>query len=110
MASYTLKKSSNGKFRFNLVADNHQTVLTSETYNQREGALNGIESIKKNSAKDERYQRKVSKRGLHFFVLKATNGEIIGTSEEYSSKSAMEDGIAAVKRIGPKAKLKDETV
>ena len=37
------------------------------------------------------------------FTLKAANGQPIGTSQMYSSASAMEDGIAAVKAAAPKA-------
>ncbi len=36
-----------------------------------------------------------------YFVLKAGNGEIIGKSEIYSSKSACKNGIASVKKNAP---------
>ena len=106
--TYVIKKSADGKFFFNLKAGNHETVLTSETYNQKSSALDGIESVKKNSPLDDRYERKVSNHGQHFFVLKAANHEVIGKSEEYSSENAMEDGIAVVKKLGPAAETKDE--
>jgi uncharacterized protein YegP (UPF0339 family) len=41
------KKTSNGQFRFNLVASNGQTVATSETYTRKQSALDTIESIQK---------------------------------------------------------------
>ena len=107
--TYVIKKSSNDKFYFNLVAENHEKVLTSEMYNQKQGAENGIDSVKENSAKDDRYEARVSDKGQNYFVLKAGNNEIIGTSEEYSSKSAMEDGIAVVKKLGPAGVVKDES-
>jgi uncharacterized protein YegP (UPF0339 family) len=40
--NYVIKKSSDDKFYFNLVAGNNEKVLTSEMYNQKQGALNGI--------------------------------------------------------------------
>jgi uncharacterized protein YegP (UPF0339 family) len=40
-------------------------------------------------------------------VLKAANGEIIGTSEEYSTTYGIEDGIMVIKRIGPIARTID---
>ena len=43
------------------------------------------------------------------FVLTAGNGQTIGLSEMYSSASAMENGIASVKKNAPEAKLKDLT-
>ena len=44
------KKGSTGKFHFNLQAANGQVIATSEAYNSKESALNGIESVKKNAA------------------------------------------------------------
>ena len=41
-------------------------------------------------------------------VLKAANGEIIGTNEMYSSSAAMEDGIKSVKTNGPDADVDDQ--
>ncbi|WP_430539317.1 YegP family protein [Luteibacter jiangsuensis] len=47
--------------------------------------------------------------GRPYFVLKAANGEIVGTSESYSSSQAMEHGIAVVKTIAPNAPVVDES-
>ncbi len=52
----------------------------------------------------------MSMSGEPYFVLKATNGEVIGRSEMYSSASAMENGIESVKTNGPAAAVKDRTV
>jgi uncharacterized protein len=46
---FVLKKGTTGKFHFNLVAANGQVVATSESYESRESALNGIESVKSNA-------------------------------------------------------------
>lgn len=107
MAHYSLKKSSDGKFFFNLVADNNETVLTSEMYNAKDGALNGIESVKTNAPLDERYEEKEASNGQPYFVLKAGNHEIIGTSEQYSSKQAMKGGMEVVQRIAPTADIEE---
>jgi uncharacterized protein len=45
---FVVKKTSNGQFRFNLVASNGQVVATSETYTRKQSTLETIESIKKN--------------------------------------------------------------
>lgn len=100
---YAIRRSTDQKFFFNLHAENHEKVLTSETYNTKANAQGGIKAVRENSPYDSRYKRKISTRGLHFFVLTAANGEPIGTSEEYSSLQAMENGIATVKKIGPTA-------
>jgi uncharacterized protein YegP (UPF0339 family) len=46
---FQVKKTSNGQFRFNLVAPNGQVVATSETYERKQSALDTIASIKKNA-------------------------------------------------------------
>jgi uncharacterized protein len=109
-AAYDLKHGANGeKYRFNLKAGNGEVVLVSETYESKESALKGIESVKENARHDERFERKSSKRSEPYFVLKAANGQIIGVSEMYSSEAACENGIASVKKNGPLAQLHDHT-
>ena len=44
-----------------------------------------------------------------YFVLKAGNGEIIATSERYSSKSAAENGIQSVRDNAAHAPVEDAT-
>jgi uncharacterized protein YegP (UPF0339 family) len=109
-ATYDLKHGANGeKYRFNLKAANGEVVLVSESYESKESALNGIESVKENARHDDRFERKNSKRSEPYFVLKAANGQVIGISEMYSSEAACENGIASVKKNGPLAQLRDHT-
>jgi uncharacterized protein len=108
-AKFELKKAKNGQFFFNLKAANGEVILTSETYKQKESSEKGIESVRKNSANDSMFDRKIATNGQNFFVLKAANGETIGKSETYSSSSAMAKGIASVKRNAPVARLVDLT-
>jgi uncharacterized protein len=46
---FVLKKGSTGKFHFNLVAGNGQVIATSEAYESKSAALNGIESVQTNA-------------------------------------------------------------
>lgn len=100
---FVIKSNASGKFTFNLKAGNGQIILTSETYESRAAAENGIVSVRKNAPDDNRYERKTSKANEPYFVLKAGNGEIIGKSEMYSAVAAMENGIASVKQNAPEA-------
>lgn len=52
---------------------------------------------------------KEAKTGL-MFNLKANNGEVIATSEIYSSDAACRNGIDSVKRNAPIAPIEDQTV
>lgn len=104
---FEIKTGKTGKVHFNLKASNGQVILTSEKYNDMASAKKGIESVRKNSQNDARFERKTAKDGSAFFVLKAANGEPIGKSEMYSSKRGMENGIASVTRNAPEAKIAD---
>ena len=100
---FELKTSSNGKYHFNLKAGNGQIILSSEMYESKSAAENGIASVQKNAGDDGRYDRKTSSNGKDYFNLKAGNGEVIGKSEMYESASAMENGIESVKSNAPGA-------
>lgn len=108
-ARYVLSGSTSSQFRFVLKAGNGETILTSERYMTKSSALGGIDSVKTNSPTDARYVRKNASDGRPMFNLKAGNGEIIGTSETYSSENAREGGISSVKANGPTAPVDDQT-
>ena len=78
----TIRK--NGEFQFNLKADNGQVILSSEGYTTKAARDNGIESVRNNAPDDNRYDRKRSSNDKYYFNLKATNGQVIGTSEARS--------------------------
>ena len=107
--TFSLEVGASGKYRFNLKAGNNQVILSSEQYDTKSAAQNGIESVRANAADDARYERKVAKNNSPYFVLKAKNGETIGKSEMYTSPSAMENGITSVKTNAPDAKIVDRT-
>jgi hypothetical protein len=107
--TFDLKKTDKGKYMFNLKSGNGQIILTSQLYESRSSALNGIESVRKNAGDDARFERKTTTGGEPFFVLTATNGQTIGKSESYSAAAGMENGIASVKANAPDAKLADNT-
>jgi uncharacterized protein YegP (UPF0339 family) len=104
---FELHKSSNEKFVFNLKADNNEIILTSQIYSTKQHALDGIESVRHNSPEDAHYIRKHSIANEPYFVLNAINGETIGSSQMYSSGSAMEGGISSVKANGATKTAKD---
>ncbi|MFM9905686.1 MAG: YegP family protein [Pyrinomonadaceae bacterium] len=100
---FELKVAKNGKYHFNLLAGNGQIILSSEMYESKSSAQNGIASVQKNAPDDGRYDRLKSSKGDPYFTLKAGNNQVIGQSEMYSSASAMENGIESVKKNAPDA-------
>lgn len=107
MGKFEIKTDKAGKFRFNLKAGNGQVILSSQGYSSKDGCENGIESVKKHSQEDGNFERNTAKDGSPFFNLKASNGQVIGNSEMYSSESAMENGIASVKKNAPGASVEE---
>lgn len=104
---FDLKKTASNQFMFNLKAGNGQVILSSELYETKASAENGIASVQKNAGDAGRYERRESKKGEPYFVLKAANGQVIGMSEMYSSQAAMENGIQSVMTNGPLATIQD---
>ena len=110
MGKFVITKRKNDEFQFSLRAGNGQEILASEGYVAKASCLNGIESVRKNSQVEERFEVKVSKNEKHYFNLKATNGQIIGTSEMYESLASCKNGIASVAKNAPDAEIDDQTV
>lgn len=108
-AKFELYKDKAGEFRFRLKAGNGETMLASEGYKAKGSAENGVESVKKNSPTDERYEKKTSGSGKFMFNLLATNGQVIGTSQMYESESGRDGGIESVKKNAPSATVDDQT-
>ncbi|MBO0950172.1 YegP family protein [Fibrella forsythiae] len=110
MGKFVITARTNGEFQFSLKAGNGQTILSSEGYSSKAGCENGIESVKRNSQDDDRFDRKESSSGKPYFNLKATNGQIIGSSEMYESVSARDNGIESVKKNAFDATIDDQTL
>ncbi len=107
MAKFEVYQDAKSEYRFRLKAGNGQNILASEGYKAKASCMNGIESVQKNSQDDSKFERKESKNGKHYFNLKATNGQVIGTSEMYEATSGMENGIASVKKNAPIATIEE---
>lgn len=106
MASkFQLSKTDSGKFHFVLKAANGEVILSSQTYADAPSARAGIESVKANAAVAANFDRRMSSADQPFFVLLATNKQIIGTSEMYTSTSGRDNGIASVMTNAPIAEV-----
>ena len=102
---FKVYKNEETAFYFTLRSANGEPILSSQGYRSLQGAEKGIQSVVENSRDDRRYLRKLSDDLKYFFVLKARNGQVIGTSELYSSKSGREKGIKAVRRAARLARV-----
>ena len=108
MGKFVIKTGSNSQYYFSLKADNGQKILASEGYTTKASCQNGIDSVKANAKADSNYDRRNSTNGKYYFNLKASNGQIIGTSEMYESTSGRDNGIESVKSNAPGASIVEE--
>ena len=116
MGKFVVKETATG-FKFDLKAGNGETIATSEVYTTKAACLKGVDSVKANCIgeiedqtveivevkKHPKFEMYTDKAGEFRFRLKATNGQIIATSEGYKAKSSCENGIASVKKNAPEA-------
>ncbi|BAU71978.1 YegP family protein [Metapseudomonas furukawaii] len=105
---FHLTKASNGQYHFNLNAGNGETILSSELYKARDSALNGIESVRSNAPREGAFEQRTASNGKFYFVLKATNGQVIGQSQMYASAASASAGVESVKKNAPDATLVDD--
>lgn len=56
-----------------------------------------------------KFELKKTSNGQFRFNLKASNGQIIATSESYKTKAAALNGIESVKKNAPEAPTDDQT-
>lgn len=99
----------NNEYYYRLRAGNGETILSGEGYTTKQSCENGIASVKENAPYDSRYDDEISSNGQYYFNLKAANGEIIGTSEMYTTRAARDNGKEAVKDDAPDAEIEDLT-
>ena len=102
---FEVKQNKNGEFIFTLKAGNGQSILNSEPYYTKSSCENAIESVRRNSLIEDKFQKMESKIGYQYFYLKAPNGQIIGTSNYYESTASRNNGILSVMKNAPDAKI-----
>ncbi|MBQ9976694.1 MAG: YegP family protein [Clostridia bacterium] len=121
MGKFVVKETKTG-VKFDLKAGNGQVIATSEVYTTEAACLKGIESVKKNcvgAVEDQtvadfekvthpKFELYEDKAGEFRFRLKAKNGEVIATSEGYTSKNGALNGIESVKENAPDAEIVKE--
>ncbi len=107
--TFEISTGKDKKFYFTLKASNGQVVLQSQGYAAKASCMNGVESVRTNAKDDGRFETKTAKNGKHYFVIKASNGQVVGNSQMYAGAGGCANGIASVKKNAPKAKVVDTT-
>ena len=119
MGKFVIRETNTG-VKFDLKAANGEVIATSEVYASEAACKNGIASVKKNApvanvedqtvegfetVKNPKFEIYADKAGEFRFRLKATNGQVIATSEGYKAKASCENGIESVKKNAPDAEV-----
>ena len=122
MSKFVIRAVPSG-IKFDLVHTNGQVIATSEVYNSKKSCLAGVASVRRNTAaanvedqtaegfekvKHPKFEMYTDKAGEFRFRLKATNGQIIATSEGYKAKASCLNGIESVKKNAPEAEVVEE--
>lgn len=112
MGKFVIRKTNTG-VKFDLKAGNGEVIATSEVYAALDSCKNGIASVQKNAPvaaiedqtvegyaveKNPKFEVYTDKAGEFRFRLKATNGQIIATSEGYKAMKSCLNGIDSVKK------------
>ena len=119
MGKFVIRKVNSG-IKFDLKATNGQVIATSEVYTTEAACRNGIASVQKNAPiaavenqtvegyateKHPKFEMYLDKAGEYRFRLKATNGQVIATSEGYKAEASCVNGIESVKKNAVDAEI-----
>lgn len=122
MGKFVVRKTNTG-VKFDLKAGNGEVIATSEVYAAVDSCKKGIASVQKNAPvaaiedqtvegyaveKNPKFEVYTDKGGEFRFRLKATNGQIIATSEGYKAMKSCLNGIESVKKNAVDATIVEE--
>jgi Uncharacterized conserved protein len=110
MSKFEITRRKNRQFQFNLKAKNGETILISEGYTAKHNCIKGIEAVRKNCETESRYEKRKVRSKRFYFTLKAANGQILCTSEKYTTLIEMDNDIESIKENAPEAQVVDLTV
>ena len=118
MGKFVIKDTKSGGVKFDLKATNGQVIASSQVYASLNSCKKGIASVINNAPvaeiedqtvegytriRNPKFEIYNDKAGEARFRLKAKNGQIIATSEGYTTMKACLNGIASVKKNAPDA-------
>ena len=119
MGKFVIRKVNSG-IKFDLKAGNGEVIATCEVYSSEAGCRNGIASVQKNAPvanvenqtvegyevqRHPKFEVYADKAGEFRFRLKATNGQVIATSEGYKALASCMNGIESVKKNAVDAQI-----
>ena len=121
MGKFVIKEAKTG-VKFDLKAGNGQVIASSQVYKSEASCKKGIESVRANCAApiedqtvegfekitNPKFEIYTDKAGEFRFRLKARNGQIVATSEGYTTMKNCLNGIASIGKNAPDAPVVTE--
>ena len=122
MGKFVIRNTNTG-IKFDLKAGNGEVIATSEVYTTEAACKKGIASVQKNAPvagvenqtvegyaaeKHPKFEVYADKACEYRFRLKATNGQVIATSEGYKALASCMNGIESVKKNAVDAEIVKE--
>lgn len=104
-ARFDIFSGADGRFYFNLHAANGEIVLSSQGYAAESSALSATFSVADNGTDAGRFDVREASNGEFYFVLKAANGHVIGTSEMYTTRYSAERSVDSIIALLPEVEL-----
>ena len=119
MGKFLVRKTNTG-VKFDLKAGNGEVIATSQVYKSEASCKKGVASVQKNAPaaavenqtvegfakeKHPKFEVYTDKAGEFRFRLKATNGQVIASSEGYKKMASCLKGIESVKKNAADAKV-----
>lgn len=108
-SKFEIFKGKNEEFYFHLKAGNGEIILASQGYTAKANCQKGMHSVAENSKNETQFEKKTAKDGREYFVLMATNGQVIGNSQMYKTSSGRDNGIHSVHNNATSADVNDLT-
>jgi uncharacterized protein YegP (UPF0339 family) len=111
-ANFEVLEANNGEWYVNLRAQNHEIIGTTELFASKSNATRAVSTIVAlvkllnpqpsvgDAAKIERFEVFSGEDGKYYFHLRANNGEIVLSSQGYTSKQSALNGIKSVEANG----------
>ncbi len=102
-------EDGNPLFFFALYANNGEKLLSSEEYTTYTGAINGIETHRKN-IKQNNFRISLTKRGDYIYKLLNGNGQLLCLGEHYKTKRLCQSAVESVQRFALNSPVLTEKV
>ena len=98
-ARVDVSASTTGGYHFNMFAKNGEVVVASEHYTTEAAAYNGAFAVQTDGQDTAAYTVQRSSDGNFYFTVKAQNGQIVGTSQLYTTTATAQAAVVATSKL-----------